>query len=80
MFRRLLSNSVTISNPRWYGYFTEEVNTPASWVTSPILRYCRPAIFKNGVIRHGKDILRIDPELGLSFETEKGSRTYESII
>ncbi len=78
--RRLLSNSVNISNPVWYGYFTDDVVPPASWTKSPVLRYCRPAIFKGGVIRRDKNILKIDPELGLIFETEKGNRRHDSII
>ena len=78
--RRLISNSVTISNPIWYGYFTDEVDLPAGWVKSPVLRYCRPAIFKNGLIRHGKNMLKIDPELGLIFETKKGNKKHDSII
>lgn len=66
LIRRLMGNSISISNPIWYEYFSEQpVYEP--WEKTPLLRYCRPAVFDDLKLRDGKKKLRIDPELGVVF-------------
>ncbi|MCP4668870.1 MAG: CRISPR-associated helicase Cas3' [Deltaproteobacteria bacterium] len=66
LIRLLMGNSISISNPVWYEYFCEQpVHKP--WEKTPLLRYCRPAVFDDLKLKDGKRKLRIDPELGVIF-------------
>ena len=66
--KALLLNSVTISHPSWYNYFHAKTELPPGWKQSPVLRYCRAALFENNqLINNSTEILKINPELGLVF-------------
>lgn len=73
LMQHLVKNSITISNPVWYGYFTEKVNTPPSWEKSSVLRYAKPAIFRGGKIQNGSRQLLMDSELGLIYHPRRYS-------
>lgn len=68
--RLLLQRSVQVSNPVWYGYFNAQ-EVPAGWNKSPMLSHCRSAVFTDGALKNGSDILRIDDALGLVMTAKK---------
>lgn len=72
--RRILQRSVRIRVSLWKKY--EPPVTPVEekrWEDVPLLRSSRLAVFREGQIKKGKYILRLDPELGLYSQTEDGS-------
>lgn len=61
----LLRRSVSINDKTCYEYFVRK-EIPKGWEKSPLLRYCRPALFHNGELHYGKGkVLRFDAVLGL---------------
>lgn len=68
--RKLLEQSIQISNPEWFEFFKSQ-DVPPGWKKSPLLRYCRAAIFQDRAIKKGLNELRIDNELGLVIFSKK---------
>ena len=71
--RKLLEQSIQISNPEWFEFFKSQ-DVPPGWKKSPLLRYCRAAIFKDRTIKKGLSELRMDNELGLVIFSKKKKR------
>ncbi len=62
--RELLKCAVNISKAEWVNYFKGNGEHPA-WEKSAHLKYCRPAVFRDGVITHNQSVLRYDINLGI---------------
>ncbi len=62
---RLFLKSLSSDSVRLVKYFSE-IDVPVEWVESPLLRYCHPVDFTNGIKKAGELILMYDSKKGLS--------------
>jgi CRISPR-associated endonuclease/helicase Cas3 len=62
--RRLLEQSVALSDPWWVGRLLEDP-APPGWAASPLLRHCRPLVLDEGRLVLDHQVIRLDPDLGV---------------
>jgi len=69
--KELFRKSLATDNPRLVHYFS---NLPqlAEWRESPLLRYCQPVFFNNGIAQAGNSTLAYDEIRGLSISMKPG--------
>lgn len=68
--RRLYSQSISTDNARLVNYFAD-ISGPVEWSESPLLRYCHPVFFVDGIAHEGEFMLAYDRNRGLSMPQKK---------
>ena len=68
--RRLYMQSISTDNARLVKYFAD-ISGPVEWSESPLLRYCHPVFFVDGVSHEGEFTLAYDINRGLSMSRKK---------
>ena len=68
--RRLYMQSISTDNVRLVKHFAD-TSGPVEWSESPLLRYCHPVFFADGIAREGEFALTYDKIRGLSILRKK---------
>lgn len=63
--RRLYMQSISTDNARLVKHFAD-ISGPVEWSESPLLRYCHPVFFADGIAHAGEFVLAYDKIRGLS--------------